>query len=163
MKKEDLLLVFDFLATALKSNIQPENKATSTTTLEKSSAFDFTDTPDLSYVTKKTIPKKFNIDLADKETTEHIKVLMDKLDNKRIFESTLNQSLNKQKKDFERIIKDIKNVKEEQVDLFLKQKIEDESEVPQPTGRINNYDIITSQDKPKDELKNGLEDKSVQE
>jgi hypothetical protein len=174
MKKEELLLVFDFLATALKSNIkdndeessdymrkpksnpEPEAKPVSLTpALDFSSSFGGSDIPSVGYITKTPIPQKFNINLADKTTTDHIKELMDKLDEKTKVESRTKQLLTDQKKDFETIIK---SIKEEQTSMFLQEKTEDEAEPPQPTGRITNDDIIIPQVKFKDKFKNGITD-----
>ncbi len=174
MKQEELLLVFNFLATALKTDIKendeqssdyilkPKSKSESeinteskTPALDKSSVFDFTDIPSVGYVTKTPIPQKFNINLADKNTTDHIKELMDKLDEKNKIESRTKQLLTDQKRDFETIIK---TIKEEQSSMFLQQKTEDEAEPAQPTGRITNDEIITPQVKFKDKFKNGITD-----
>ncbi len=166
MKQEELLLVFNFLATALKPDAQPEIKTepevelkpkavSLTPTLDKSLGFDSSDIPSVGYITKTPIPQKFNINLADKNTTDHIKELMDKLDEKNKIESRTKQLLTDQKKDFETIIK---SIKEEQSSLFLQQKTDDEAEPAQPTGRITNDDIITPQVKFKDQYKNGITD-----
>ncbi len=176
MKKEELLLVFDFLATALKSNIKENDEESSdymrkpksnpelevkpvslTPTLDKSKSFDNSDIPNLGYITKTPIPQKFNINLADKTTTDHIKELMDKLDEKNKIESRTKQLLTDQKKEFETIIK---SIKDEQNNLFLQEKTEDEAEPPQPTGRITNDDIIIPEVKFKDKYKNGITDLS---
>lgn len=160
MKQEELLLVFNFIATALKSDaqqeIKPEVEAVSLTpALDKSMIFDSNNGHSVGYITKTPIPQKFNINLADKTTTDHIKELMDKLDEKTKIESRTKQLLTDQKKDFETIIK---SIKEEQSSLFLQQKTEDEAEPAQPTGRITNDDIITPQVKFKDQYKNGITD-----
>lgn len=170
MKKEELLLVFDFLATALKpdvnhdeqssdymfkpkSNAELEVKPISLTpALDKSMSFD-SNIASVGYITKTPIPQKFDINLADKTTTDHIKELMDKLDEKTKVESRTKQLLTDQKKDFETIIK---SIKEEQTQLVLQEKSEDEAEPPQPTGRITNDEIISPQVKFKDKYKNGI-------
>ncbi len=118
MKKEDLLLVFDFLATALKEETESKlPEVTSTKIINE------VETP----------TQKYSVNLEDRTSTTHIKELMDKLDAKAKIEAETKNQLATQKRNFETIIKQIK---EDQTNNFLIDKQLAEEEAPIPTGRI---------------------------
>lgn len=103
MKKEDLLVAFQFIADALKEEPKQESGIVNRITgeiglpLEKQN-------------------RKYSIDLDDKEKTTHIKELMDKLDEKYMIseEDNIKNMIANQRKQFEDTIKklkyDLKNV-----------------------------------------------------
>lgn len=94
MKKEDLLVVFQFLADVLKEETKPEFK------------------PEVrTEITTQKDANKYCIDLEDKAKTAHIKGLMDRLDEKYMVseEDNLKNLIANQRKQFDDTIKKLRH------------------------------------------------------
>ena len=102
MKQDELIVVFEFLAKALK-----EDKANSTSDGDKKSTEKFVG---VNQLLTDNVKPKYTIDLDDTTKTTHIKELMDRVDDKykTTEEDQIKNLLSNQKKQFEDTIKSLK-------------------------------------------------------